>query len=744
MSAVPLEHDADDDDVLSAAVHFASLGWHVFPTIGKDPIEVSAGRRQRWSQESTDDPEKIVSWYAGTSGLGIGLDCGKSGLVALDADRFADFLEWLRELGDPSTLLAGAAVWQGNPARSTFLFRQREDVVGCPKMPGGEVKGRGGYVVLPPSPHPEHGHYRWLRQIDDPGVLPAEIRAHLRSSPLTGASADLPDAWPRNVDPSLRCRQVTDTLEHWSGRIAGAVGGRHDAMLGAQIALAVHGATGHVGAADALRELRERYVTAVATDRGGAAAAGAEYDRALSGAVGQGLATAYGVRTCLGPDCAIGRLPADLEELALASSPTTSVAPEVDPLEVELFDATPLLRALEQAARAQRVSPWAVLGAAMLHVLAVVRPFVVLPALVGGRVSLNSFLAIVGPSGSGKDSALRVVEMVLDVGEALTVRQVGSGEGIAHAYVRRVRSADGVSAVESHTTSVLFVVPEVDSVGALSDRSGSTLLPELRKAYMGDALGFAYADPSRNLPVPRHSYRLGLILGVQPNRAGPLLDDADGGTPQRFLWLPALDPHAPDVAPAMPERIRWRPPAWPMADMLGIVDIAVCDTAREQIDAARLARIRGIGDPLDGHALLAREKTAAGLALLHGEADVTEQWWHLAGIVHAVSDRTRADVVTAVREVAQRSNRARAYQEADRAVIVEESRDKQAVAAVARRVVERCRDGEWHTTGDLRRALRSSRRQYLDEALDRAVAAGQLECDMTEKGARYRLAEVTR
>ena len=59
---------------------------------------------------------------------------------------------------------------------------------------------------------------------------------------------------------------------------------------------------------------------------------------------------------------------------------------------------------------------------------------------------------------------------------------------------------------------------------------------------MGEPLGFAYVSKEKSLPVKRHEFRLCLITGIQPANANVILDDADSGTPARYLWLPTSDP----------------------------------------------------------------------------------------------------------------------------------------------------------------------------------------------------------
>jgi hypothetical protein len=182
---------------------------------------------------------------------------------------------------------------------------------------------------------------------------------------------------------------------------------------------------------------------------------------------------------------------------------------------------------------------------------------VCLPPIVGGKASLNMFVGLVGPSGSGKGAAEAVAADALDVGYIVS-HNVGSGEGIAHGYKHRVK---GELEWNDDDHAVLFSVPEIDSLAAQGDRKGATLMPQLRSGWTGEQLGFGYADPTKRIIVEAHQYRLCLVAGIQPARAACLLDDADGGTPQRFLWLPATDPDAPDVAPAEPPDDLVAPPS---------------------------------------------------------------------------------------------------------------------------------------------------------------------------------------
>ena len=143
------------------------------------------------------------------------------------------------------------------------------------------------------------------------------------------------------------------------------------------------------------------------------------------------------------------------------------------------------------------------LGSVLVRLIAAVPPDIVLPPIIGGHASLNLFTAVVDHSGGGKGGAEAAAEKAIDLPETPTFGP-GSGEGLAHLFMSRSRGRDP----EQHTAAVILSAAEIDTLAALKNRQASTLFPELRKAWMGEPLGFAYVDPAKRLIVPRHSYRL--------------------------------------------------------------------------------------------------------------------------------------------------------------------------------------------------------------------------------------------
>jgi hypothetical protein len=396
---------------------------------------------------------------------------------------------------------------------------------------------------------------------------------------------------------------------------------------------------------------------------------------------------------------------------------------------------------LRQFARARRVGPWAMLGYVLARAVGAIPPTVVLPPLVGSCASLNLFVALVGSSGAGKGGASGAAAEWLTTDPLAFSATLGSGEGMAKmfAYKHRINGKTGRWVQEGLRASVLFDAPEVDNLVALTTRSSSTLLPQLRSAYSGEQLGFSYADPAKAVRLCAHRYRLTLTVGVQPGRGKPLLDDTDGGTPQRFVWLPTDDMYAPDDLPELPARrdLQHWPPL-PVGRLVSggapeilldtpVTDaelrvLGVPDLASEAIDSHRVATLRGGAvDPLDGHQLLCRLKVAAALMWLAGRTEyVSNDDWSLAGVVMAVSDRTRRGVVDVLRSKAQTENvsrgRAEGQREIARTEVVQTERAKR-VQRVADNIERKLKDnGGELARGVLRKMIHFRDRSLFDDA----------------------------
>lgn len=320
----------------------------------------------------------------------------------------------------------------------------------------------------------------------------------------------------------------------------------------------------------------------------------------------------------------------------------------------EFFNATTELRTIYQWARARYAAPWAVLIAVLLRVAASTGPHVQLPGVIGGRASLNMMAVFVSASGGGKGISDKVARLVWPT--PILELPLGSGEGISEPFVQRGKPDED----NERVSSVLFNVPEIDTLAGLAARQGAIVLAQIKSAVMGEQIGQANASKATTRIVAPHTARICFGISSQPGHAGVIFNDTTGGTPQRSLWVKTTDPDMPAVQAAEPAPLNTSLPDWATKDRETVEIQYGPSEIAEQIVAAHLARQRGEGDALDGHWMLTRCKVAAVIAILHHRSVISELDWQLSAVVMAKSDSTRDWMIDHARQAARAKVRERA------------------------------------------------------------------------------------
>lgn len=386
------------------------------------------------------------------------------------------------------------------------------------------------------------------------------------------------------------------------------------------------------------------------------------------------------------------------------------------------------LRKIHQWARARYAAPWAVFGAVLLRVAASTGPEVQLPGLIGGRASLNLMAAFVAPSGGGKGTSDKVSRLAWPT--VIHEEGMGSGEGIADLFKQSKKEG------EEQVSRAIISVPEIDTLTGLTQRQGNTVLATLKAAAMGERLGSKGASAATSRMVAPHTYRMCLSVGGQPGHTGVIFGDTTGGTPQRFLWFPTVDPTMPEVAAVDPEPLDTALPAWTRVST-DVVEIQYgTDEIARTVIAAHIARQRGDAEALDGHALLTRCKVAAVLAIMHHQSVVSEREWQLSETVMAVSDSTRAWILEQAKRTEREKKRDKAIARAVDEEIVSDHKLRRAKQAVIRwlgKSVEL-------SSRDLRQKLKADIRADFDAAIAELADDGLLHVIDVPNGRRYRIA----
>ena len=642
----------DDDDNLTAALKYADAGWYLLPVKGgtKDPGSIVG---KGWPAKSSRDPKQITAWFAGT-GHGIALHAGRSGAVILDVDEpenVPDEVLLIMESGGPYQ-----STRPDQPGRGHYLLlndtgRRIGNSLGklAVNAKWGEVRGANGVIIAAPTGHPDGGRYHWERTGTVPGIPDylAEALPESCTPEDTATDTQVAAFIKANATGTLTeaVTGLTNTLTAKLARGASC----HMSTLGVVTDAMAEAAAGLYPARDALNALWPIYRTTVTTGTStGRVLTAKEAKDAFAGilawAVGQAPANA---------GRAVERIreripPPDVSELDLEGPQSQTL----ESIEDNFWDHRENLSLIYTAALAQMTSPWAVLACCVARLLALTPPTLRLPALVGGDGSLNWFGAIVAKSGGGKGAAMAVADRLV-VSDDVYIRGAGSGEGMIEAY-RRANEGQEVQ-------SILFSIDEVDSLASLKDRSGQTTMSVIRSGFSGENLGYTYRGRAKEV-VPRHTYRMAMLVSVQPERAAALFDDAGGGTPQRFQWFIGRD-----------RRITADPAPWPtrkgeprriplisagdLSRASGIIPVP--DELRDTIRQARAASMSGDDQALDGHALYCREKFAFALALMDGRTNISDDDWKLSGIAASVSDWTRTDAQRKLADAADDAARAR-------------------------------------------------------------------------------------
>jgi Bifunctional DNA primase/polymerase, N-terminal len=743
--------DIEGMSLQEAALAYAEAGWYVLPTDPakdvKSPGSVVGGR---WHEKSSRDPEQLRKWWDESPNYGIALHCGRSGAGVFDFDN--DDLKILIAYGlaDIAKSLQSAGAIQGtrhDGDRGHYVFLLSDDGKEYGNSAGaftavGEFRGKNGVIIAAPTPHPDAetkgGSYRQVKT-GPIGPMPDVLRECLSEAgqcadPLTSAEmVAFLDTYTGSDCGRGDCRnKVAGPVKQLRQCIENG-GSRHESLVKVAPWAFAEALAGCYPAREAFGTLHRAYAENFDADSEPQRVAQLGDEFARIAQWGMAIAQAEPGRAHRNDGLLTG---ADFEAF---------------------WTSCPELKSLRQFARARRVGPWAMFGVCAALAVSAVPPYVVLPPLVGRVASLNMFVALVGKSGSIKSAALGAAQDWLGLVPPPNPKKPGSGEGLAKcfAYVRKPRS-EPASQVGKNW-SVFAEIPEVDTLTATGGRGGSTLMAELRYAWSGERLGIDYAADDKAIVLQSQRYRLCMVVGVQPLRAQPIFEDADAGTPQRFVWFPVDDPGRPDRRPDEPARFDL--PPWPslfapsdqnedgivtfdrnivLADQMAtradpdeFEVLPVPDAVSEAIDEQARAVLGGAEDinPLDGHKLLCREKLAAAIAILRQHREITGQDWDLAGIAMEVSDQTRESVLaTIAAEAGERNQRLGVAAGVRKSAEADQIADDHAkrIGRIATGVVEKLTAKNDQTLNAVKKMFSGPDRKYVDEALSELEDEGRI------------------
>lgn len=201
------------DELIDHAIEWGEMGIPVFPT-GDDKRPLT----QNGFYDASTDPDTIRALFkqAGARLYGIGGRMGRdSGIFAVDADTYKSgaageaalaYVDMLTKRGDLPLTRVHATMNGGRH----YLYKATE-FPNCKPSSGVEVKGEGGYIVLPPTP----GY-----TVEREGIVPAtkSLLLHLREA-RSAQSATSIDKLKQNV---LSGEDFHDSLTQLAAKLSAA------------------------------------------------------------------------------------------------------------------------------------------------------------------------------------------------------------------------------------------------------------------------------------------------------------------------------------------------------------------------------------------------------------------------------------------------------------------------------------------------------------------------------------------
>jgi hypothetical protein len=179
-----------EDSALAYAQH---EGFYVFPLKPRDKVPLT----EHGLDDATTDAMTIETWWAKWPNANVGVRCGP--IIVVDEDTPDALASLAAELGETLPNTKVARTGKGRH----YYFTQPEGAHlrnSAGKLaPGIDTRGEGGYVVAPPSIHPNGTPYVWENNIA-PAPLPAWLAELLRPNengrhplgPLTVREATTP------------------------------------------------------------------------------------------------------------------------------------------------------------------------------------------------------------------------------------------------------------------------------------------------------------------------------------------------------------------------------------------------------------------------------------------------------------------------------------------------------------------------------------------------------------------------
>ena len=159
-----------ENKLFKSAIEYAKHGWAVIPLKPHSKVPATL----HGVKDASTDIEQVRKWWAQCPNYNIGVACGEksNGLIVIDLDidedkglnGYENLCQWENEhekFPDTVQSITGRGGYQ------LFYKSDRNYKNSVRIIDGVDIRSEGGYVVVPPSIHPNGNAYEWEYWLDD-------------------------------------------------------------------------------------------------------------------------------------------------------------------------------------------------------------------------------------------------------------------------------------------------------------------------------------------------------------------------------------------------------------------------------------------------------------------------------------------------------------------------------------------------------------------------------------------------
>lgn len=203
-------------DLLEEALAYAERGFWIFPCREKPGVQYTNKNGEKiippektpyiagGLNSASLDPDQIRTWWTAYPNAMIGLNCGKSGIFAVDIDKknvngLDTYSKW--DIND------SAGLQSITPSGGMHIIFKGTGKTSTNAKTGIDTRGEGGFIILPPSKILEGEHIGEYKRYNDwsnpPGIIPDGLMKHLFPDTTTeyvrGANTPASDGTKKNL-----------------------------------------------------------------------------------------------------------------------------------------------------------------------------------------------------------------------------------------------------------------------------------------------------------------------------------------------------------------------------------------------------------------------------------------------------------------------------------------------------------------------------------------------------------------